>query len=658
MVVGVRCAWNSCHRVSRRHYDAAMAIGVELIRERLPTIPNEPGIYIYRDQAGDVLYVGKAKALRKRVGSYARPERSLERRTAELVLQIAEIDVTITRTETEALLLEQTLIKQHLPPFNVRLRDDKSFPMIAVTTGEAYPRVLFTRRGDRRNAKLFGPYASASKVRETLEVLGRIFPFRPCEGPTPGRHSGSPCLDYHIGRCPAPCIGKISEADYAVLIQRVIGFLEGDTKTVRLELEEEMRTASSEQRYEDAARARNRLAAVKMLSERQIVDRAGAGDADFFGVAVGVDVAIVQIWPQRGGRLTERVEFVFENALGATTDELVESAIAERYGRGAAVPPLVLVPAEVVRRAEIHALLVDRRGAAVDLRTPQRGERRRLLELTQRNADLSIAGIRLTDERSRTRGADAMEELRDVLGLASLPQRIECYDVSTLGGEHQVASMVVFEAGVARNDLYRSFGIRHGKLDDYASMSEAIKRRFARFAVDVKDPSFSQAPDLIVIDGGKGQLNAALVAMRAADAPRVNVIGLAKRAEEVFVPGESAPILLDDASPGLLLLRQIRDEAHRFAVRQHRRKRGAAATLSVLETLPGVGPARRKALLQHFGSIDKVMAAGPEALEAVPGLPAKTALLIYQNLHRTGGPSPAATRGGRHAVTRHDNATP
>ncbi|MSO47384.1 MAG: excinuclease ABC subunit UvrC, partial [Thermoleophilia bacterium] len=457
-----------------------MTLGVELIRERARQLPNEPGVYVYRDQAGDVLYVGKAKALRKRVGSYARPERSMERRTADLVLRVADIEVTVTRTETEALLLEQTLIKDLKPSFNVRLRDDKSYPMIAVTTREDFPRVLFTRRGARRDARLFGPYASARMVRETLEVLNRVFAFRPCEGPTPGRRSGSPCLDFHIGRCLAPCVGKISKEAYGELIEQVIQFLNGDTKTITAALQQDMERAASEQRYEDAARARNRLAAVTMLAERQLVDRAHDGDADIFGVAFGDELAVVQIWPQRAGRLTERIELIFENARGATLDDLVESAIAERYYVGAVVPPLVVVPVGLQRPQEIEALLIEHRGSTVELRMPQRGERRRLLELAQRNANLSLEGLRLTDERSRTRGADALEELRDVLGLESLPQRIECYDISTLGGDHQFASMVVFEAGVARNDLYRSFAIRHGKLDDYASMAEAIARRFAR----------------------------------------------------------------------------------------------------------------------------------------------------------------------------------
>lgn len=631
-----------------------MASGADLIRERSRLLPDEPGVYVYRDEAGEVLYVGKAKSLRKRVGSYARPDRGLERKTAELVLRVAEIDVTLTASETEALMLEQTLVKQHRPPFNVRLRDDKSYPMIAVTTGEPFPRVLFTRRGDRRNARLFGPYPSASKVRETLDVLNRVFPFRPCEGPKPGRHSGSPCLDFHIERCLAPCIGRIDEEAYGRIIADVIRFLEGDTRTIRGQLEAEMSAAAAEQRYEDAARARNRLNAVRMLDEQQLMDRADAGDADVLGLALGDDVAVVHVWPQRGGRLAERVEYVFDNTRSATPDEVVQAAIGERYGLGAAIPPLVLVPAGLDRRDEHQALLSERRGAAVELRTPERGEWRRLRELAQRNAELALEGVRLQDERSRTRGADALEELRDALGLEALPRRIECYDISTLGGEHQYASMVVFQDGVPRNDLYRAFSIRHGALDDFRSMGEAITRRFARLADGDEDPSFGSTPDLVVIDGGKGQLNAATTALRDVGAARVAMIGLAKREEEVFLPGVSAPVVLDGSSPALLLLRQIRDEAHRFALRHNRRGRGSAATQSVLETIPGVGPARRKALLTHFGGVDGVLAATPEELEGVPGLPAATARQIHTALHRIGGPAPGASQGRRRSLTDGD----
>ena len=619
-----------------------MSSGVALIRERARSLPDAPGVYVFRDRNGDVLYVGKAKALRRRVASYARPERSLERKTADLVVRVADLEITETGSETEALLLEQTLVKRHRPPFNVRLRDDKSYPMIAVTVGDRFPRVMFTRRTERRDARLFGPYPSARKVRETLDTLGRIFPFRPCEGPTPGRRSGIPCLDFHIGRCPAPCIGAIGEEEYRELIDEVIRFLEGDTRSVARRLEREMREAAEDQRYEEAARARNRLEAVRMFEERQRVDRADAGDADVFAVGRADDLAVVQIWPQRDGRLAERIEVPVENAAEAPLDELLRLAAAERYGAGAAVPPLVLVPEGLEEVERFRHLLAAYRQGTVEVRVPRRGERRRLLALAERNAGLAAEGLRLGEAARGRDGERALEELRERLDLERLPERIECYDVSTLGGTAQYASMVVFERGRPRRDHYRTFAIRHGALDDFASMREAIERRFARHGAGDGDPSFARLPDLIVVDGGRGQLNAALAALDAADAPRVAAVGLAKRQEEIYLPGQPQPVLLDDAAPGLLLLRQIRDEAHRVAIRRQRQRHAADATASVLDGIPGVGPTRRQALLRHFGSVDAMLRATETEFEAVPGLPAKVARQIHANLHRIGGPTPDA----------------
>ncbi len=619
-----------------------MSSGVALIRERARGLPDAPGVYVFRDRDGAVLYVGKAKALRRRVGSYARPERSLERRTADLVVRVADIEITETGSETEALLLEQTLVKRHRPPFNIRLRDDKSYPMIAVTVGDRYPRVMFTRRTDRRDARLFGPYPSARKVRETLDTLGRIFPFRPCEGPTPGRRSGVPCLDFHIGRCPAPCIGAIDDQAYAALIDDVIRFLEGDTRTVARRLEAEMREAAAAQRYEEAARARNRLEAVRMFEERQRVDRVDAGDADVLAVGRAEDLAVVQIWPQRDGRLIDRIEVPFDNAADASLDALLRLAAAERYGAGAAVPPLVLVPDGLEEPDRLRDLLAAYREGPVEVRVPRRGERRRLLGLAERNARLAVEGLRLGDTVRETNGERALEDLRERLDLERLPERIECYDISTLGGEAQFASMVVFEHGRARRDHYRTFAIRHGRLDDVASLREAIRRRVARLGDGETDPSFSRLPDLIVIDGGKGQLNGVVAELDDADLPRLPVVGLAKRNEEVHIPGRPLPVILDDDAPGLLLLRRIRDEAHRVAIGRQRHRHATDATASVLDGIPGVGPVRRRALLRHFGSVDGMLQATEAEFEAVPGVPPKVARQIHASLHRIGGPTPGA----------------
>jgi len=623
--------------------------GVEVIRERARELPDQPGVYLFRDTDGGVLYVGKAKSLKKRVGSYARGDRALDRKTTDLILRVAAVESMLASSETEALFLEQNLIKRHRPAFNIRLRDDKSYPYIAVTVGDRFPRVLFTRERHRKGVRYFGPYANASKVRETLDVLNRVFPYRPCEGPEPGRRSGIPCLDYHIGRCLAPCVGYVSEEGYRDLIDGVIEFLEGRSGPIERELAREMRVAAEERRYEDAARARNRLEAVRHLRERQLVDRAGVGDVDVFGVAHDGDLATVLILPLRGGRLGDRFTYVVENAASSSPDELVLLAADERYGGPTgSVPPLVCVPAELEEGEVIGELLSEWRGGRVELRVPERGEKKRLLDLAQTNAAHALEEARLQGERTRLRRFGALEELREVLNLEALPVRIECFDISNLGEAQTVASMVVFEQGIPKKADYRIFGIGHGQgQDDFASMSEAVRRRFTRLAnaqsaEEGYDPGFASVPNLVVIDGGKGQLSAALGALDGLDLPRVAAIGLAKRIEEVFVPGRAEPIVLPDDSPALLLLRRIRDEAHRFALKHHRRRRTkASGTDSLFERLPGVGPARKQALLEHFGSPAGVLAASADELESVPGLPRKTAREIHAFLNKTGGAGPS-----------------
>ncbi len=624
-----------------------MATGPEIIRERARQLPDLPGVYLYRDAAGDVLYVGKAKSLKKRVGSYARADRALERKTADLVLRVDSVEATVVGSEAEALLLEQSLIKEHRPQFNIRLRDDKSYPFIAVTVADRFPRVLFTRQKHRRGVRYFGPFPSASRTRETVDLLGRIFPFRPCDGPEPGRRSGSPCLDFHIGRCVAPCIGRVDEAGYRELIDGVIRVLEGDTRTIARELEREMLDAAEAHRFEDAARARNRLQAVRMLQEQNLVHRAEGDDADVVGVAREGDLACVLIFPLRGGRLGDRLVYTFENAAGATLDELVAAASAERYdAAGIVVPPLVLVPPGMEGvAAPLAESLRRRRGAAVEVRTAQRGEKRRLAELAARNAELQLRHELLQGERSRVRRFGALEELRDVLGLEVAPARIECFDISNTGERATVASMVVFEHGTPRKAHYRSFAITHGRLDDFASMAEAVGRRFARLASgDEDDPSFAALPDLVVIDGGKGQLGAAQRAIADLELPHVPMIGLAKRIEEIFLPDRPDPILLDVDAPGLLLLQRVRDEAHRFALGRHRIRRGREATASVIDQIPGIGPARRRALLTHFRDPSTIAQATLAELEAVPGLPRPTARAVYEWLHKAGGSAAGAAR--------------
>ncbi len=612
----------------------------ERIEEQLKGIPAKPGVYLFRDADGTVLYVGKAKSLRSRVRSYFRGGDSrlgLDR----LVERVETIEVIVTSTEVEAFHLEQNLIKRYRPTFNVRLRDDKSYPYIAVTVEDEYPRVMFTRERHRRGVTYFGPYASAKKVRETLDVLNRVFPYRPCEGPQPGRHSGIPCLDYHIERCLAPCVGYVTKEDYREIVERVIEFLSGETRPVLRELEEKMRDAAGRQEFEEAARYRNRLTAVRHLAERQAADKRAIGTVDVIGIASTGRTAAVQVFPLRGGRLVDRHTFYLENEAGEDLPQLLESFCLEYYGGAPSVPPLLVVPPDVGPTDALGEFLSDLRGSRVEVRPARRGEKRRLQELAQQNAELALQSDAAHRERSRLRRIEALEELRECLNLESLPIRIECFDISNIQGESPVGSMVVFQDAVPKKAHYRKFGIKDVEgQDDFAMMAEVVSRRFARakqVTAERYDEGFAAVPNLVVVDGGKGQLSAALAAIQAYDLPRVAVIALAKREEEVFVPGRSGPIVLERDSPGLQLLQRIRDEAHRFALGFHRRRRDAKAKESILDALPGVGPARKRALIQHFGSPGRLLEATPEELEGVPGVPAKVGREIYTALHRTGG---------------------
>jgi excinuclease ABC subunit C len=612
------------------------------IESQLKRVPAAPGVYLFRDARGDVLYVGKAKSLRPRVRSYFQAGSTDNRQGIRTMANRVEtVETIMTSGEVEALHLEQNLVKRHRPPFNVRLRDDKSFPYIAVTVEDDYPRVMFTRERHRRGVWYFGPFANAKKVRETLDVLNRVFRYRPCEGPQPGRHSGIPCLDYHIERCYAPCVGYISKEDYRELIDQVIEFLSGDDRPIRRRLEQEMRQAAAEERFEDAARYRNRLRAIERLSERQAVERPSAGSFDVIGIAVSPERAAVQLFPLREGRMVDRYSFHLENAAGEELGEVLEQFCLEYYGTAPSIPQQIVVPRGAGDTTALESFLSERRGAHVEVRVPERGEKRRLQELAQQNAQLALDSATFVADTKRARRLESLEELREVLNLESLPIRIECYDISNIQGQEIVGSMVVFEDAVAKKAHYRKFTVRglDGQ-DDFGAMREVITRRFSRLAADPGsaewNESFAATPNLVVIDGGKGQLSAALAAMQELELPRVAVIALAKRIEEVFVPGRADPILLPKESPALQLLQRIRDEAHRFAVTFHRQRRDAAARASMFDQLDGVGPARRRALLQHFGSAERIVEATQEELEGVPGVPAKTARRIYAQLHRTG----------------------
>ena len=615
-------------------------MGTTRLEEKLKTLPAKPGVYLFRDRQGDVLYVGKAKSLRPRVRSYFQAGHDARATIQQLPDRVDDVEVIVTQNEVEALHLEQNLVKRHRPPFNVRLRDDKSFPYIAVTVEDDYPRVMFTRERHRRGVWYFGPYANAKKVRETLDVLNRVFPYRPCEGPKPGRHSGIPCLDYHIDRCLAPCVGYVTKEDYGAIIDQVIEFLSGETQPIQRELERRMREAAAEERFEDAARYRNRLRSVQHLAERQAADRRSVGTIDVIGLAAEGDRAVVQVFPLRDGKLVDRYSFHLENVGGQDTTTVLESFCLEYYGGSPSVPPQLVIPRDAGDTSALEQFLSEKRGARVEVRAAERGEKRRLQELASENARHTLVTDTAVAEQKRMRRIEALEELRETLNLEALPIRIECFDISTAMGAENVGSMVVFQDALPKKAHYRKFGIRGQEgMDDFAAMAEVMRRRFTRLSDGTgedHDESFAATPNLVVVDGGKGQLSAALAAMQAFDLPRVAVVALAKRDEEVFVPGRPAAIRLSRHSSALQLLQRVRDEAHRFAVGFHRQRRETRSFGSIFDDLQGVGPARRRAILQHFGSAERFLAATQEELEGVPGVPAKTARAIYAQLHKAG----------------------
>jgi excinuclease ABC subunit C len=617
--------------------------------EQRRALPDKPGVYLFRDSRGRVIYVGKAKSIRKRVAShFSKAQVPSSPGHAEMLATVEAIECLVVASEAEALLAEQSFIKQYRPRFNIRLRDDKSYPFIAVSLDEPFPRVYFTRERHRPGRAYFGPYSSAKRVRATLEVLAKVFMYRSCTGPEPGRRSGSPCLDYYIKRCEAPCVGYVSKKDYRRSIDGVIDFLSGRFKAIEHELEERMKAAAARQEYEQATLERNRLRAVRSLMERQRVARESIGTLDAVAVAVDGRDANAQVFQVRDGVLSDRHSFYLSNETEREVAEVAEEFMLQYYGGPTTIPALLVVQPELAGREALAQALSKRRGGPVRLRAAERGDKHRILDLAHRNAMLALDQERLRDERRHQRRAQALEGLQLALGLDTVPVRIECFDISNLGGTHTVASMVVFEAGAPKKSDYRRFKIRviedRGRPDDYASMAEVLSRRFSQWErqADISphdpsyDPSFAALPNIVVIDGGKGQLAAGLVPLAGFRDRGVAVVALAKRIEEVFLPGRAGPLVLDHSTPELQLLQRIRDEAHRFAVTHHRSRRDSAMTGSLLDGLPGIGPARKRALLTHFGSPDAILAASREELQGVPGLPAKTARDIHALLHRAG----------------------
>jgi len=647
------------------------------------SIPESPGVYRFHDGRGRVIYVGKAKNLRARLNSYFADFAHLHPRTQSMLTSAAGVDWTVVGTEVEALQLEYSWIKEFDPRFNVRYRDDKSYPYLAVTMDEEYPRVMVMRGARRRGTRYFGPYAHAWAIRETVDTLLRVFPVRTCSAGVfkRARQIGRPCLLGYIGKCSAPCVERIGQAEHYRLAEEFCDFMAGQTARFTRRLEAEMRAAAAAEEYERAARLRDDIQALERALEKQAVVLPDGTDCDVIALAGDQLEAAVQVFYVRGGRVRGQRGWVVDKVEDVSDGELVEHFLSQVYGGdsvagngylpgagaqgrdgrpgpdggrrrrrrsgdsgadGPAVPREVLVPVLPPGAGAVEEWLAARRGSRVSLRVPRRGDKKALLDTVARNAKESLALHKTRRASDLTTRSLALNEIQEALGLEEAPLRIECYDVSNLQGTHVVASMVVFEDGLARKSEYRRFSVKGtGGEGDVASVHEVITRRFRRYLeereatgeldvlgdpaadgaeTDLRQRKFAYPPNLAVIDGGPAQVAAAVSALQELGIDDVAVCGLAKRLEEVWLPGEDAPVILPRSSEGLYLLQRVRDEAHRFAITYHRAKRSKALAVSQLDDVPGLGPARRATLLRHFGSVRRIAAASPAELALVPGI--------------------------------------
>jgi excinuclease ABC subunit C len=628
------------------------------------SIPEQPGVYRFSDAEGRVIYVGKAKNLRARLNSYFQDPAGLHGRTQTMVATAVRVDWTVVQTEVEALQLEFSWIKEFDPRFNVKYRDDKSYPWLAVTMSEEFPRVMVGRGAKRKGTRYFGPYSHAWAIRETVDLLLRVFPMRSCRpGVFKNHHQiGRPCLLGYIGKCSAPCVGRVRAEEHRSIAEDFCQFVSGNAAPLIKRLETEMRAASAALEFEKAARLRDDIAALQRAMEKNAIVLADGTDADVIALAEDPLEVAVQIFHVRGGRVRGERGWVADRTDDADTSDLIEKFLTQLYadveaGDATAIPREILVPALPTAYEPMVQLLSEQRGSAVHIRVPQRGDKRVLLETVTRNAEEALVRHKTTRAGDLSTRNRALEELQDALELATPPLRIECFDVSNLQGTEVVASMVVFEDGLPRKSEYRRFVIRQVEgQNDVAAMHEVIKRRFRRLLEDravmlrhqeagsdaplLVDPTtgaprkFAYAPSLVVVDGGPPQVAAAARALAELGLDDVALCGLAKRLEEVWVPDSEEPLILPRASEGLYLLQRVRDEAHRFAITHHRTRRSRSMVESVLDEVPGLGEVRRKALLSYFGSLKKLRAATVEEIAAVPGFGLKTAHSIKESLER------------------------
>jgi excinuclease ABC subunit C len=630
------------------------------------TIPDAPGVYRFRDASGRVIYVGKAKSLRSRLNSYFGDLWHLHQRTQQMVTTASAVDWVTVGSEVEALQLEYSWIKEFDPRFNVKYRDDKSYPYLAVTLDEEYPRLQVMRGAKRKGVRYFGPYSHAWAIRETLDLLLRVFPARTCSSGVFKRMGqiGRPCLLGDIGKCSAPCVGRVSADEHRAIVEEFCDFMAGRTETMVKRLEREMMAASERLEFELAARLRDDVVALRRALEKQAVVFGDGTDADVVAFAEDPLEAAVQVFHVRGGRIRGQRGWVVEKVEDLTTGDLVHHFCSQVYGGAEGegdVPRELLVPALPPDAEALAVWLSQRRGSRVQLRVPQRGDKKALLETVSRNAAEALTRHKLRRSGDLTTRSKALEEIAEALGLSTAPLRIECYDVSQIQGTDVVASMVVFEDGLPRKGEYRRFAVR-GATDDLSALSEVLRRRFARYlearaslgeldAEEAEDPErpgidpttgrprkFAYPPQLVVVDGGQPQVNAAAAVLADLGIDDVALCGLAKRLEEVWLPTDDFPVIMPRASEGLYMLQRLRDEAHRFAIAFHRERRSKRMTVSSLDSIPGLGEVRRKALLRHFGSPKRLAAASVDEIAEVQGIGRRTAEAIVAAL----GDSPPA----------------
>ena len=606
-------------------------VELQEVADKVAQFPTKPGVYLMKDAAGEVIYVGKAVNLRHRVRSYFQMSAGHAPKVLRLVANVADVEFIVTSSELEALILEATLIKKHKPRYNVRLKDEKRYPFIRVSWQEDYPRLSIVRKVAEDGGCYFGPYTSTWAMRETLDMLRRIFPYRTCDDEIDGTKQRA-CLYYHIGRCPGPCIGAVDKEGYRQSIARLCLFLEGKSTQIIKDLRKRMEQAAAELRFEEAATLRDKVAAMEAVLERQKMVSSSLRDHDIIAFARENSSALVQVFFVREGYLIGRDYFVLEGTSEEADSDIITSFLQQFYSEATHIPEEIVVSHHPDEGHIIESWLRERRGRRVAIRVPRSGEKKELLQLAGENAIETLATLRAEWEADEGRAVTALEELRSALSLPLAPARIECYDISNIQGSQAVGSMVVFIKGVARKSDYRRFRIRTvNGANDFAMMAEVIKRRFSGQGRE-RDDSFTSKPDLLIVDGGRGQLNAALQAMQEASVTDVPAIGLAKEHEDIYIPGREQPLQLARGSQGLFLLQRIRDEAHRFAVQYHRHLRGKVATRSLLDDVPGIGPKRRKALLHRFGSIEGIKQASLDELALVPGMTKKAAETLKQHL--------------------------